>query len=400
MASLDIAAAEGALKTLFPARKLKFLGYKGNPLLALMPKDENFVGDSKKIPIYYGGNQGASRNFSNAKAQKTPGLYDAFFLTRVKDYGLSSIDLETILASESNEGAFLKLASAEIENTVRTVSRNLAISMYRNHGGARGQVGSIASTVMTLKNASDVVNFEIGQVLVQSTGDGSASGDALGSGSTTVTGVDRRAGTLTAANWTNFSANDYLFRNGDFQVSVSGLADWVPAVTPGGSDSFFGVNRSKDTRLSGQYLDANGASFQEAFEQMDINLSREGGVPTHVFCNTTDFGKLRTSLGSDVVYDKVTAKGMATISFSTIKLMGVNGEVQIVPDRNCPIGTAWMLDMDTWEAASLGGTPKVLENLGNKFIWDSDADSIEVRVGYYGNISSNAPVFNGQIKLY
>lgn len=402
MPALDIDAAEAALKTLYPAKRVKFLGYQKNPLLALMPKNGNFVGDSMKVPIQYGGNQGASRNFSKAKANKTPGLYEAFFVTRVKDYGLSSIELEAILASESQEGAFLKLAQNEIDNTLRTVTRNLAISMYRNHGGARGQIasGGITGAVLTLANPSDIVNFEIGQVLVQSTADGSASGDTLGSGSSNITKVDRRAGKVTLASATGFSAGDFLFRDGDFGVSVSGLADWVPTATPGGSDSFFGVNRSVDTRLYGQYLDAAGRTQQEAIEALDVQLSVEGGNPTHYFTNPTDFGALRTSLGSAVVYDKAKSPDLATVSFSTIKLMGMQGEVMIVPDRSCPVGYGYMLDMSTWEMASLGGTPKVLEQLGNKYIWDADADSIEVRTGFYGNMRCDAPGFNGVVKLY
>lgn len=397
MAALDITAADAALKQIYPSRRVKYIGYQNNPMLALMPKDENFQGDGKKMPIWYGGNQGASRDFATAQAGKTAGLYKAFFLTRVKDYGLSSIQTEVILASESNEGAFLKLATAEIDNTVRTVSRNLAISMYRNSGGARGQVGSISSTTLTLLNAADVVNFEVGQQLVQSTADGTSG--SLGSGNATITAIDRRAGTLTASAWTNFTANDYLFRKGDFGVSVSGLPAWIPNANPGAT-LFFGVDRSTDSRLYGQYHDGSAQTIQEAFETADVKVSREGGMPSNLFCNPIDFGTLRTSLGSQVVYDKVRSPDAASVSFSTIKLMGMSGAVDIVPDRNCPAGVAYLLDMSTWEASSLGGTPRILEQLGNKYIWDANADSIEVRVGYYGNIGCYAPVYNCQIKLY
>lgn len=397
MPALDITAADAALKQIYPSRRVKFIGYQNNPLLALMPKDENFQGDGKKMPIWFGGNQGASRDFATAQAGKTPGLYKAFFLTRVKDYGLSSIQTEVILASESNEGAFLKMATAEIDNTVRTVSRNLAISMFRNSGGARGQVLSAVGVNLTLLNAADVVNFEVGQQLQQSTTDGTSG--SLGAGNATITAIDRRAGILVAAAWTGFSANDYLFRKGDFGVSVSGLPAWIPNANPG-STLFFGVDRSTDSRLYGQYHDGSAQTMQEALETADVKVAREGGMPSHAICNPVDFGTLRTSLGSAVVYDKVRSPDAASISFSTIKLMGMSGEVNILPDRSCPAGTGYLLDMSTWEASSLGGTPRILEQLGNKYIWDANADSIEVRVGYYGNIGCYAPVYNCQIKFY
>jgi hypothetical protein len=390
---------DAALKQLYPKNRVKFIGYEHNPLLALMPKDENFGGRNMPLVIWYGGNQGASRTFSVAQAGKTPGLYEDFLLTRKKDYGLSSIEMETILATATDEMAFLKASAAEVDNTVRTVSRNLAISMYRNYGGARGQIatGGISGGTLTLADPADIVNFEKGQTLVQSTADGTSG--ALGSGESLITGVNRRAGTLTAANWTNFTAGDYLFRKGDFGLSVNGLADWIPATAPTGGDNFLGVDRSSDTRLYGQYHDGSTTSIQEAFEDADAKVNVEGGALTHVFCNPLDFNVLRKSLGSAAYYDKARSPDMASISFSTIKLMGMNGDIQIVPDRNCPHHKAFGLDMKTWVAASLGGQPRILEGMGNKFIWDYNADSIEVRVGYYGNIGCHAPSMNIQIKL-
>jgi hypothetical protein len=397
MASLDITAADGALKTVYPSRRLKFIGYQGNPLLALLPKDENFGGDNKKMPIWYGGNQGASRQFSNAKNNKTPGLYKAFLLTRVRDYGLTDIDLETVQASANDEMAFLRLATAEIDNTVRTVGRNLAISLYRNKGGARGQVGSISSGVLTLLDPKDVTNFEVGMTVVNSTTDGTSG--SQGSGSAVITAVDRRAGKLTASAWTNFSANDYLFRDGDFGLSISGLASWVPATTPSSGENFFGVDRSTDTRLYGQFLDGSALSIEEAIQDADTAVSIAGGQPSHLFMNPTDFNTLRKSLGSQVIFDKVRSPDMASVSFSTIKVMGANGEIQVVPDRNCPHNVAWLLDISTFEWGSLGAAPKILEGLGNKFIWNASADSIEIRTGYYGNLGCYAPGYNCQIKL-
>lgn len=400
MASLDVTAADAALKQMYPSRRVKFVGYEGNPLLALMPKDENFEGRNMPLVIWYGGNQGASRTFATAQANKTPGLYEDFLLTRVKDYALSSIELEAILASQSDEGAFLKMARSEVDNTVRTCARNLAVSMYRNHGGARGQVGSISSTNLTLLNAADVVNFEKGQTLVQDTTDGSTTGKTGSATAVTITGVNRRAGILVAAAWTGFSANDYLFRTGDYGLSTYGLSEWIPSTTPGGSDSFLSVNRSSDTRLYGQYHDGSSQTIIEAFEDADSKINVEGGATTHAFIHPTDLNSVRKLLGSDVIYDKVKSPDMASISFSSIKMMGMGGQFDLIPDRNCPIGRAFLLDMKTWVAASLGGQPRVLEGMGNKFIWDSNADSIEIRVGYYGNVGCFAPSYNCQVKLY
>jgi len=401
MPSLDVTAADAALKQMYPSRRVKFVGYEGNPLLALMPKDENFQGRNMPLVIWYGGNQGASRSFATAQANKTPGLYEDFLLTRVKDYALSSIELEAILASESDEGSFLRMARSEIDNTVRTCARNLAISMYRDHGGARGRiaVGGISGTTLTLEKPADITNFEKGMKLIQSTTDG-LTGAAGAAAAVTITGVNRRAGTLTAAAWTGFTAQDYLFRQGDFGVAANGLAEWVPETAPAPGTPFLGVDRASDTRLYGQFQDGSSQTIIEALEDADSKIHTEGGVTTHGMLNPIDLNNLRKLLGSDVVYDKVKSPDMATISFSSIKMMGMGGSYDLIADRNVPVGRAWLLDMKTWVAASLGGQPRVLEGLGNKFIWDSNADSIEIRVGYYGNIGCFAPSYNCQVKFY
>jgi hypothetical protein len=235
-------------------------------------------------------------------------------------------------------------------------------------------------------------------VLTQSTTDGTSG--ALGSGVATITAVDRRSGILYASAWTNFTAGDFLFRQGDFGASIAGLAGWIPSTTPVTSDSFFGCDRSVDTRLYGMYHDGSAQTMEEALQDLEAKLSAEGGEPDYVFCNPKDFNILRKNLGSSVVYNKVVSPDMASVSFSSLKLYGIGSSgIDIVADRNCPVGVAYMLDMKTWEACTLDGGPRILENMGMKFIWDTNSDSIEARVGYYGNLGCHAPGFNGRVKL-
>lgn len=397
--SLTVANADDALRIMYSDKRVKYLGYKDNPLLAILPKNEKFRGKSKEIPLWFGGNQGRSRTFSNAQGNKRPGKYDAFFLTRVKDYALGSVETEAVLASEGDDAAFIELWKGEVDGTIRTASNNLAMSVFRNIGGARGQVatGGIAALVVTLADPQSVVFFEIGQVIVNSTTDGTSG--AVGTARMEVTAVNRRDGKVTFDNVTNLSALDYLFQEGDFGLSLAGLASWVPNAVPAAT-SFFGVDRTVDTRLYGQYLDASTLLIQEGFERADELVYREGGMLSHFIVNPKDFGTLRTSLGSKVIYDKVKSPDVASISFSTIVVKGMKGDIQVVPDRNCQAGTAWGLTLDSWELCTLGGGPKVLTGKdGLKFLWDYNADSMEIRVGMYGNLACHAPISNIQVKL-
>lgn len=399
--SLTVTQADDILKTLYPGRRVKFLGYQGNPLLALMPKSENFLGKNKQIPIWYGGNHGTSRNFATAQANKSGGKYESFLITRKKDYGLTSLETEAILASAEDPGAFLSLARSEVDNLVRNVSRNIAISMYRNHGGARGRIAAISSGLLTLTNRADIANFEVDMQLQQDDTDGTAGGSVGSATPVAVTKVDRRAGTLTAAAWTGFTVGDYLFREGDFGMSYHGLASWIPETTPTNGENFNGVDRSTDSRLYGMFHDGTGQSKVEALEDLDTKLSFEGGMPDVVVCNPFDLNNLRKELGSNVVYEMCSSPDMPAVSFKAIAFQSMSGKtLKLIPDRNCPFGEFAMLQLDTWELASLGGAPQILQAMDNKFIWDHDGDSVEIRVGAYMNLGCYAPGFNGRGRFH
>ena len=404
MAAQTVSAAVGILKNVFTSRRVQYLGYKDHPFLASVPKFTGFYGDFYKMPVWYGGNQGGSRTFTKAQSNKTGGLYDAFYLTRAKDYQLTSIELEAIEASESDVGAFMRLATSEVENTVRQAGSNLAVSLYRNNGGARGRVGSVSTTTLTLKNINDIVNFEKDMKVTSATTDGTSGSDDAEA--IAITKVDRQLGTLTAAvTWTaggHFANDSYLFREGDFGLSCSGLDAWLPSAAPGAT-TFFGVNRSVDTRLGGLRYDASAELIEEGLMTAESLVTREGGAPDICLMNPFDFNDFRKALGSRVEYDTLNSSSKEVpVSFRAIKLQGAKNDIKVVQDRNCPQSVAYMLQMDTWVFASLKQAPRILQNPAGgptEFLWDTAADSIEVRCGYYGNLGCYAPSYNCRIAL-
>lgn len=403
MVGITFAQADAILKQKYPAERVAYVGYRGHPLLAMLPKDESFDGNAMKLPIHWGGHTGVSASFSKAQANQARGRYDAFLLTRVNHYGLCSIQMEAYeSAQKEGPGAFLALLSTETEGTLGQVGAQLSRSIYRNSGGAKGQVGSVSTTSLTLLNINDVVNFEVGEKITSSNTDGTSGaddGEAI-----TITAINRETGVLTAAvTWTaggNFADNDYLFQEGDFGACMSGLASWIPTTAPGATP-FFGVARNADvTRLGGVRFDASAYSIEEGLQQAEARLNREGGSPDLVVMNNKDYADLRTSLGSRVVYDRVQSAS-APISFQSIVLDGSNGGVRIMQDRDCPQGLAYMLQLDTWKLASLGAAPRFFEHPGgngNSLIVYND-DAVEYRMGYRAQLGCRAPGMNCVITL-
>lgn len=398
MASASVTTADAILKILYPKSAYREIAYKDHPLLAMVSKNKNFVGKSMEFPIRYGGNQGRSRAFATAITNAKAGLYTGFFLTRVKDYGITDIDTEAMLAANGSEGSFVALMKTEVDGLLRNLSNNLAMSLYRNFGGARGQIAAagVTGAVLTLSNPADIVNFEVGMNLVNSTADGTSG--AVGTADQTIVSVDRRNGKVTMTAGTNFAAADFLFVKGDFGVAVSGLDSWIPSAPPT-STLFFGVDRTADSRLYGQAIDGSALTISESLEYGDTQVRREGGAVSHCFINPTDFNRLRISLGSQVVYDKVSSPDMASISFQTLKLQGQKGPIQVIPDPDCPQGIAWLLTLDEWEWNSLGESPRILDDDGNRVLRVDTADAVRVRAGYYGQLGCHAPNFNCRVLL-
>lgn len=367
----------------------------------MIPKMETFGGKNLPIPIIFGNPQGRSATFSTAQANKTNSQLKDFVLTRNSDYSLASISNEVLEASKGNANAFIEAATTEIDGAIHSATRSLAIAMYRSGSGSIGQCNANATgTTLQLKNADDVTNFEVGMELVFSTADG---GGAVKSGSVTVNGVDRDTGALTVdaltaiASGAGVAANDYVFVQGDYDSKIKGLLAWVPSTAPS-SSAFFGVDRTADvTRLGGIRYDGSSLPIEEALISAASRAAREGARPDYCFMNYSKFADLEKALGSKVQY--VDVRASAEIGFRGIVINGPRGPIKVIPDQNCPSDRAFMLQMDVWKLYSLGKAPKILDADGMKMLRESNADSVEVRVGYYAQLGCRAPGWNVNIRL-
>lgn len=94
--ALDLTSFASALKVHYTSDRVENMVYQDNPLLAMVPKYEQFGGKNLPIPIIYGNPQGRSATFSNAQGNKTSSKLKDFVLTRARDYSLASIDNETL----------------------------------------------------------------------------------------------------------------------------------------------------------------------------------------------------------------------------------------------------------------------------------------------------------------
>lgn len=395
MATLDVSSASAALKVYYSNQRMIQLTYKDAPLYAMLNKVKNFEGSSYPLPMRVTNPQGRSATFSNAQAQKTPSKYRTFQLTRVNDYSLASITTEAILASASNPGAFVRLATAEIDGALESLKRSIAFSLYGDGSGALAAVSSISSAnpaVITLLNAEEIVKFEVGQLLQARLG-GTARVFATGVNTATVAAVDRDAGTITtdvdnSGNTDTIVSGDTLNVVGDYNAKLSGLAAWIPASAPGATP-FFGVDRSIDaTRLGGVRVSSTGKPLDEAMIDAARRINREGGNPDYAFMSFDKWSALEKTLGSRVIYEEVDVAG---IGFTAIVVNGPTGKIRCMADRDCPSNRIYLLTMDTWALYSLKEPIMIVDLDGNKMLREASADAYEVRCAFYGQMGCDAP---------
>lgn len=400
---------------------MKDLVYKENPFLALVPKDESpdgFAGKYIPVPLEYGNPQGRSHSFSSAQGNQTATSLVSFFVYVISDYQLVTITNLLMEQTKSNAGAFVDAAKLQMDGGFRNITNNIAFELFGSGTATRGRIAAAGysfvnpTATIQLANPQSVVNFEVGMTLRASATDGGAISDDTG----VVASVNRASGVITLtmsdaspdSEWANGA---YLTVDGDLPaagasstgsfLALSGLAAWLPQTSPSLSDNFWGVNRSADpTRLAGVRYDASSFTIEEGITNALALLNREGGKPDLIIMDFASYAALVNALGAKVQYVQV-KHDEVEVAFEGISFQSAYGRVTVLADRSCPPQTAYVLTVSTWKLRSLGKVPHILTYglEGLEGLRVGNADALEIRIGYYGNLICSAPGWNMVVSL-
>lgn len=405
MATLDMTAAQAALKEYYDDQSVENLAYDANPTLVMMPKDTDAEGKYVPQPVIYETSQGGSANFVNAQTNSAPMALAEFLVTLVPDYQIAYLAQQAALASQSKKGGFINFAKEYVDVAIQASANRCALQMFRSGTGSRGAVSStvaISTGVITLSNPADVTNFGYNQTLQAAATDGGTPRAALGY----VIGRNVSAGTITvassglggiAATPAGWTTSDFLLVQGDSNANIKGFAAWLPATAPAAGSSFWNVDRSFDSRLYGLYFDGSGEPVEEAIIDAALLNAREKGRPGHLITNFGTFSALGKSMGARREFVNLETDG--GIKFRGFKIVGPNGDIDCFADRNCQPFTAWLLQMNTWKLLSLNPVPHIFRyGDGLEMLRVSNADASELRCGYYAQPTCKAPGWNSQIK--
>lgn len=418
-----------ALKELYTDDKdyMKNIVYAKNPWLAMIPKNESpdgFAGKYIPVPLEYGNPQGRAHQFANAQNQQTASDVVSYFVYAVQDYQLVTITNLLMEQTKSNAGAFVDEASRTLDNGFRNLSNNMAFELFSGGTASRGMISAAGVTYVApnlsfvLANSQSVVQFEVGMTLQASTTDGGA---ALQNTPGTIdaiqiTSVNRGTGAISGtvvqgAPQTSWAANDFLQVLGDIGIGgastiagmlgLSGLAAWVPNVDPPSNDNFWGVNRSADpTRLGGLRFNALSFSIAEGITNALAYANREGAAPDLIIMDFVSYSSLINELGAKVQYVQL-EHDEVQVAFEAIHFHSAYGKIPVLADRSCPPQTAYCLTTDTWKLRTLGKAPHILTYgmEGLEGLRVGNADALEIRIAYYGNVICSAPGYNLVVQL-
>jgi hypothetical protein len=191
--------------------------------------------------------------------------------------------------------------------------------------------------------------------------------------------------------------NDFVYQSGDYDGALTGLEGWLPATAPT-STAFFGQDRTADiTRLSGQRYDGSSGTILEALIEGAALCAREGGRPSHMFCSFADFVSIEKAMNSQV--QREVKQSDSVSGYRSLEFYAPHGVVKIVPDKDCPGSTAYMLQMDTLSLMSIGSCVQLTELDGNRVLRQSADDGVEVRVHSYSQLACTAPGKNCVVTL-
>ena len=403
-----------ALKNLYRDSIVERSTYKDRPMLGILAKYEGFTGRNMPQVNVYGNPQGRSASFTKAQTNTRPTSIEGFDLDIVSDYSIATITGEVVDRTESDRGAFLKAMKKSIDYAMDSLADAIETFIPRSGAGDIGQISSgstVTNQTVTLEDTGDVTNFEVGMTLVAA----ATTTGSVRTGTEVLAGVDRSNGVITAtsAAWdtviTAIAASDYLFVDGDAQnggsaaLKISGFQAWLPSTAPTGGDSFFGVDRSVDSRLYGTFHDGSSQSMEDAIIDAQSKAAQQGGSPDVGIINHVKMRRFTKELGSKKEHTEVNATGskgiLANAGYRGICVHGDKGEIRMVAANKCPSADGFLLERANWEMFSIKKCIRLDDTDGNRILRQGSSDGYEVRVKGRFNVRCENPIGSARVTL-
>ena len=386
-----------------------------NVLLGRVKKSYNFTGKrlSIAIPQSFAGGVG-SGNLPTANTA----VYGDAQITAKKMYAVVEIDRETIKASLSDEGAFVRATKEVVQKGVESFMRNLSRAMFNDGSGRLGQVsnasGSLTEIVLAtglgpvgneVADATKVkiadfkeANFEERDLIQVVNGSASATASLRSSDKLEIEQVLVDSGHIILKGTSlNIQALDDLVMQESLNNDPTGMKG-VLAKTPGAGVTNYGIKVGRRWQAV-QKTHSQDISTDVLNEVMLKIKKACGKSPNLIVCSYKQYEKILKIL-EDKVQFKVEARAQiqtvnGALSFSGIQFMSIDGPVGIFPERFVEDDRIYLLNdahIHIHHRPDFGW----FDDDGTVFLRKATSDAYEARYGGYLEVYIN-PCFHGVI---
>lgn len=381
--TFDATALDGALKRMYTDKKIENLAYDANarPLLSMLEKDDTFAGTVMAQPVIYANGGAVGGNFAAVQSNARSSEIAKFLIDVGEIYGVATITQDAVDRARNDVGAFVNGLEHMMDTTLEHLSDRCEQHLWSDKYAALGEIGSIASNVITLADAASASKFYKGQQLVVA----ADTSTAPRSGTATVTAVDLDAGTVTIDSTpTGAAAGDQIFLEADYASAgesngIYGIPAWIPSAAPSSGDSHFGVDRSSDptrlagTRASGSTSDVLGA-IQDAADKVDRHFGKHFD---HVFMGATPYRTLLSQVETNV--RRTDGEAKTVVGTSEVVILGPKTEIVCHRATHLNATTMFGLRMQDWRLVSMLKAIRLMEQDGLRIMRQANAAGYEAR---------------------
>jgi hypothetical protein len=391
MAASDLTTVAFILKRDYSTRAVADMATRDHPLFNNITKEGGFVGESHFYSLKYQNGQGISGTFANAQANAKAMVGKQLQAYRRPKYAVYTLKGELMAATRTDKGAFMRVVNKEVDGVLKEMGDSFAFDLYRGGNGIRGRRSSASGNVVTLTVADDARNFKIGMTVGA---DNTSTGLSPLVGTTTVTAVNLKDGTVTfasVAGWAGNGDGDYLFRDGDPGTCMEGLELCTPLTAPVlSSDSFRGIDRgSYPELLAGARVDDSTTSIEENIGLLGVQMGASGQMARECYLNPIRMFQVTRRLNAKVEYAK--AGGSAEWGFQTATIVTPAGTIKLISDPDCPTNRFYLVNPESHYLKTLDGLPHIIEDDGRATLRAAAADDIEGRARGWVNYFQDSP---------
>lgn len=405
MANYNLTTATGVFKTKY-IRMSRDMFNSENVVLAKIKRNDEFVGDQAliSVPTSFGGGRG-----SGVIPRANVTQYQKMLITAKKLYAIIEIDNEAIKASQTDEGAFVRLSKEPVKRGVQSWQANISRMLFNNSlstsgNGGNGRIGvshastatSVSSGVYTVTLAAGTTeggwkqaNFELKDFVNVNTNSAefevTAVTPSATAGSSTI-GLTQVAGG--AYNLVGLLGVDIYMQNSR-NMDATGLRGALLAT----SGTLYNISVGYRWQASSQLTSLSVGITPDLFNQQALDLKYAFGENHDMFVTSfVQYRKLLNQIEDQKRYMIVESRNdgpKGKFSFQALEFMADTGPIPVIAERFVEDDTVYSLNSDFIELHCRpdGGWVEDPTMGGSIFRLSQTNDTWQARYAVYGEFA-------------